>query len=117
MPVREELEAIPEILERAVPSLPRRPSRRGRVAGRLARPNSAQALACAAASCGGGRREVEQGDRGAAGGATAQACKLSPDPRSIDMERRAQSLAWHKTADKILDGLASYCQRITDSNH
>lgn len=24
---------------------------------------------------------------------------------------------WHKTADEILDGLASYCQRINDSGH
>jgi hypothetical protein len=24
---------------------------------------------------------------------------------------------WHKTADEILDSLASYCQRINDSGH
>ena len=24
---------------------------------------------------------------------------------------------WHKTADEILDNLASYCQRISDSGH
>ncbi len=24
---------------------------------------------------------------------------------------------WHKTADEILDSLASYCQRISDSGH
>jgi len=24
---------------------------------------------------------------------------------------------WHKTADQILDGLASYCQRINNSGH
>jgi len=24
---------------------------------------------------------------------------------------------WHKTTDEILDSLASYCQRISDSGH
>jgi hypothetical protein len=25
--------------------------------------------------------------------------------------------AWHKSAEEILDSLASYCQRINDSGH
>lgn len=28
-----------------------------------------------------------------------------------------QPFVWHKTADEILDNLANYCQRITDSGH
>lgn len=37
--------------------------------------------------------------------------------RDQRMERRSQPLVWTKTADEILDNLASYCQRINDSRH
>ena len=28
-----------------------------------------------------------------------------------------QPFVWHKTADEILDSVATYCQRISDSGH
>jgi hypothetical protein len=28
-----------------------------------------------------------------------------------------KSFVWHKSADQILDSLATYCQRINDSGH
>jgi hypothetical protein len=33
------------------------------------------------------------------------------------MERRTQAFVWHKTADEILDNLANYCARTSDSGH
>ena len=33
------------------------------------------------------------------------------------MERPPKPFVWTKTADEILDALASYCARITDSGH
>jgi hypothetical protein len=34
----------------------------------------------------------------------------------LDDEER-ESFVWHKSADRILDSLASYCRRINDSGH
>jgi hypothetical protein len=53
----------------------------------------------------------------------AQRSPLSPRTRRLNphldhqLERRPNPYVWHKTADEILDSLAHYCQRITDSDH
>jgi hypothetical protein len=53
----------------------------------------------------------------------AQRPPFGPRPRQIDphldheLERGSQAIVWHKSADEILDSLASYCQRISDSGH
>jgi transposase len=53
----------------------------------------------------------------------AQRPPLGARPRGIDphldhqLERRSKALPWHKSADEILDSLASYCRRINDSGH
>jgi hypothetical protein len=46
---------------------------------------------------------------------------LRQGPRRLDpylnhqLERPTQPYVWHKTADEILDNLANYCDRMTDS--
>ena len=55
--------------------------------------------------------------------AEAGNASLDPTTRRVDthvdraLERRPATLRVHKTADEILDNLAAYCQRISDSNH
>jgi len=37
--------------------------------------------------------------------------------KRLDWNDEPRSFVWHKTADEILDNLAAYCSRISDSGH
>jgi len=41
---------------------------------------------------------------------------MSPDHAAVPNDQ-PRPFVWHKTADDILDTLAAYCDRISDSGH
>ena len=46
-----------------------------------------------------------------------QRARVSHQTLDRQLERRPKPFVWHKSADEILDTLAGYCERISDSGH
>ena len=127
----EEFRRFLNLIDKRVPDAPRR-ARRRRQPRRPTRPRRSNAGCCAtpASRCT-SRRPTRAGSTSSSAGSPSSPPSGSRRGTHRSVKELVASIrtwitnwndepkpfVWHKTADEILDSLANYCQRISDSGH